>query len=285
VVGAGVGLALASAALWGTADYLGGTASRTHHPFVVVLWAQVAGLVFAAVLTVASGASLPAGEGLAWAIAAGLTGSLAIALFYAALAAGAMTIVAPLSACGAIIPVVVALAGGESPGALGFVGMVVALAGAVLVSVGAHAEHPTRLSPRALAYAIGAAVGIGMVLTLMQQAIDANGSDVLGVATVMRASGLVTVALAVALVVRAAPAVPRTDWLRIAAVGVFDVSANATFMAASGGGENAVVAVLGSLYPVTTVVLAAVLLHERPSRAQRAGILVAFAGVALLALR
>lgn len=285
MVGAGVALALGSAALWGTADYLGGTASRKLHPFVVVLWAQVAGLAFAGVLAVVFGAALPAGEGLVWAVAAGLTGSLAIALFYAALAAGAMTIVAPLSACGAIIPVVIALAGGETPGALGFLGMAVALAGAVLVSLGAEADHPTRLSPRALALAIGAAVGIGMVLALMQQAMEADGSEALGVATVMRASGLLTVGLAVALVVRSRPAVARTDWLRVAAVGVFDVSANATFMGASGEGENAVVAVLGSLYPVTTVLLAAVLLHERPSGVQRGGILVAFVGVALLALR
>jgi drug/metabolite transporter (DMT)-like permease len=267
--------------MWGTADYLGGLTARRAPALTVGMYAQAVGLVAAWGLVAATGDWL-SGTSAAWALVAGGVGALALALFYAALAAGAMTIVAPLSACGAVIPVTVALVGGESPGTLGAAGMALALGGAVLASLGADADHPTRLSARALGLSAGAAVGIGVTVALLQQAEE--GGEAIAVVAVMRSIGTPTL-LAAVLLAGVSRGLSRPLWPAVVAVGVFDAAANVTFVAASGEGHDAVVAVLGSLYPLTTVALAGILLRERPHRVQVAGVMVALAGIALIAAR
>lgn len=282
MAGAAVGLALGSALLWGTADYFGGMSARRAPALAVTLWGQVAGLLVAWALVAITGAWLT-GASAGWAVAAGVCGAFSLVLFYAALAAGAMTIVAPLGACGAVIPVTVALIGGESPGELGAAGMGLAVIGAVLASIGADEDHPTRLTRRALALAIGAGVGLGATVALLQATDDAR-SDPIAVVAVMRLVG-VPALVAVLALSRTAPALPRGIWPLVAMVGLFDAAANLTFVAATAEGEHGVVAVLGSMYPLATVVLATVLLRERPHRLQVLGVAVALVGVALIALR
>ena len=269
--------------MWGVADYLGGISARRAAALAVGLWAQLIGLVAAWAITLAVGATLTS-EAVWWAIAAGSIGALSLALFYGALAAGAMTIVAPLSACGAVIPVAIALIGGEAPGTLGLIGMAAALAGAVLASVGAEEGHPTRLTPRALALSVGAAVGIGLTVALLQAASESESTDAIAVIAVMRSAGVPTLLIAVA-ATRPSLSVPRPFWPALLGVGLLDAAANVVFAEASGGGNDAIVAVLGSLYPLTTVILAAILLRERPHRIQVLGVLIALAGVALIAAR
>ena len=269
--------------MWGCADYLGGITARKAAALAVGLWAQLVGLVAAWAIVAATGAWVDA-DAIGWALAAGSIGALSLALFYGALAAGAMTIVAPLSACGAVIPVAVALVGGESPGTLGLIGMATALAGAVLASLGAEEGHPTRLTPRALGLSVAAAVGIGMTVALLQAASESEDTDAIAVIALMRSAGVPTLLAAVALT-RPAVAVPRRLWPALVGVGVLDAGANVIFAEASGGGQDAIVAVLGSLYPLTTVLLAAALLRERPHRVQVVGVLVALIGVSLIAAR
>jgi drug/metabolite transporter (DMT)-like permease len=269
--------------MWGTADYLGGTSARRAPVLTVSLWAQAVGLV-AAWLYVAISGNWVTGDGMLWGLLAGGIGALSLALFYAALASGAMSIVAPLSACGAVIPVTIALIDGDSPGTLGYAGMVTALAGAVLASLGGEEDHPTRLSRRALAMSVGAAVGIGLTIALLQRATRDAATDPVAVVAFMRLAG-VPALLLVVLATRSGFGLPRRLWPAIAVMGLFDAAANAMFAAASAEGEDSVVAVLGSLYPLTTVLLAAVLLRERPHRVQVAGVMLAFVGVALIAAR
>ena len=266
--------------LWGTADYFGGVSARRAPALAVTFWGQVAALFVAWGIVGLSGAWLT-GASAGWALAAGVCGAVSLVLFYAALAAGAMTIVAPLAACGAVIPVTIALLGGEVPGMLGALGMALALIGAVLASLGADEDHPTRLTPRALALALGAAVGLGTTVAMLQATDDA-GTDAIAVVAVMRAIGVPALAAALALS-RTSPGLPRPIWPLVAMVGLFDAGANVTFVAASAEGEDGVVAVLGSMYPLTTVLLAAVLLRERPHRVQAGGVLTALVGVALIA--
>ena len=291
MAGAGVGLALASALLWGAGDYLGGTASRRAPALGVALGAQLVGLVCVGGLALVVGGGLPA-DALAWGLAAGVVGAVALAFFYAALAAGAMTIVAPLSACGAVIPVGVALLAGEAPGWVGGTGMLLALAGAVLASLGGSDGHPTRLSARALGLSVIAAAGIGAVLALMQQAIDVPGTDALPVVAVMRVGGVAVLLCVVAarrgfsMTSMENPRHPgRVVLALVLGVGLLDATANVFFTQASGEGEDGIVAVLGSLYPITTVALAAFLLRERPHRVQAVGVVAALAGVALISAR
>jgi len=273
-------LALLSSALWGTADFLGGRGARRLPLLTVLAWVQLSGLALGLVLLLTARPDVNA-EGLVWGAAAGVVGMVAIGTFYAALAAGAMSLVAPLSACGAVIPAVVAIAGGENPSALVLGGLVLALAGAVLVAREPRDGPHAPLSKRALGLAIGAAVGIGLLLTLLQHASEVDGSSALAAVIAARATAAPLTLLVV---------LGRGGSLRTAAserapslaAGVFDTGANALLAIATTKGSDAVAAVLGSLYPVTTVVLAVALLHERMARAQALGIAVALAGVVLV---
>lgn len=273
-------LALLSSALWGTGDFLGGRGARRLPVLTVLAWVQLAGLGFGLVVLVAFRPDAST-EGVAWGAAAGVVGALAIGTFYAALAAGAMSLVAPLSACGAVIPAVVAIAGGESPSALVLAGLVLALAGAALVAR-EPADGPMEpLSGRALGLAIASAVGIGVLLTLLQHASEIDGSSALTAVLAARAAA-VPLTLAVVLSRGGGLRTARGERAPLLAAGVFDTSANALFAVATTKGSDAVAAVLGSLYPVMTVLLAATLLRERVARPQAIGIAIALAGVVLV---
>lgn len=277
-----VGLALLSSALWGIADFLGGQGARRLPTLVVLAWVQLAGVTFAGLvfLVFAPDAS---GEGLLWGALAGVVGAAAIGTFYAALAAGAMSLVAPLAACGAVIPAAVAIAGGESPSPVVVCGFVLALGGGALVAreprTGPGSSAP--LDRRALVLAISSAVLIGLLLTLIQHASEIDGSSAVTAVVAARAASLAVV-LSVIAARRQSIAVGAGDLRPLLVAGVFDTGANALFAIATTQGSDAVAAVLGSLYPVMTVVLAAAVLHERVARSQAAGIAVALAGVVLV---
>jgi drug/metabolite transporter (DMT)-like permease len=245
----------------------------------VLFWSQLAGLALMLAIVAIGGISLDA-DSVPWGIAAGVVGSLALGLFYAGLAAGAMSLVAPLSACGALVPVAVALAGGESVDALTVAGMALALTGAVLVS---RTTGPSvSLEPRIVAMALGAGLAFGGVITLFQQ--GAQGGDDASVTVVLaaRAASLVATTCAV-VATRTSTAIPgRSAVPLLLAVGLGDTGANVLLSFASGGGEDALVAVLASLYPVVTVALARAVLGERLSPWQATGVAAALAGVALV---
>src|SRR5918999_2094290 len=156
-------LALASSLSWGLSDFLGGFQSRRHHVLAVLLISQA--LAFA-VLVVAVLAGAPTehdGAATAWAASVGVLGLIALSAFYRALAIGTMSIVAPISATGVAIPVLVGLAGGERPGALQVAGIVLACGGVVLAareppSDDAEARRAGRAS---IGLALVAAGGLG----------------------------------------------------------------------------------------------------------------------------
>jgi drug/metabolite transporter (DMT)-like permease len=274
-----IALSLAASLVWGTADFLGGLTSRRMVVLAVLLWSQLVGLLLVLTIVGVGGYALVE-DGIGWGVAAGLVGVLALGLFYAGLAAGAMSLVAPLTACGAVVPVVVALADGESLEALAVAGMAIALAGAVLVS---RTKGPSaRLTPKVVAMAVGAGLAFGGVITMFQQG-AAGGDDArLTVVLVARVASILAVSAAI-LATRTSPAVPgRSAVPLLLGVGLGDAGANVLLMFASGGGQDAIVAVLSSLYPVVTVVLARAVLGERLSGWQAAGVAAALVGVALV---
>ncbi len=271
-------LAIASAALWGGADYLGGVAARRLAILIVAGLSQLAGLVTVGLLVLLTDSPLST-EGALWGVASGVTGALALAIFYKALAEGAMSLVAPLSACGAVVPVAVAVAGGDTPGPIAVAGMVVALVGVVLIA--RREDAALALTPRVIGLAAAAALGIGTVLTLLQQGAAAPGSSGLGVVAAARGASVIAVFAAI-LLTRTRPAGDARSLAPVLAVGAADTGANALFAIASEEGSHAVVAVLGSLYPVTTVLLARALLGERLSSRQGLGVALALGGAAML---
>ena len=274
-------LALAASAAWGGGDFLGGRASRGMTALGVATFSKVAGATGLAIACLLAG-DLPSREEAGWAIGTGLCGAVGLVALYRALALGPMSLVAPLTACSGAVPVVVALATGDVPGPLTSAGLFVAFAGAVVVSRPPAAGAPTGMPRAALAHSLIAAGGLGFGLTFLQQAAQAPGDATLGLALV--AALVTTTLLLVVSASRGALARPPRDLLAaVVGCGVLDVGANVLFIQASAEGEAAAVAVLGSLYPLATVLLARAWLGERMSATQGAGVLAAMAGVAAIA--
>jgi drug/metabolite transporter (DMT)-like permease len=193
-----------------------------------------------------------------------------------------MSIVAPISATGVAIPVLVGLVGGERPGALQVAGIVLASGGVILAAREAPTEDAAvRRSGRlAIGLALLAAIGFGTFFAGIDRAEET--ADVAWVLLSARTAAVLLLLGACAVVRPRLPATPAALGA-IAAVGVFDLLANLLFVLAAGRGLLSVVGVLGSLYPAVTVVLARVVLHERLTRTQNAGVLVTLAGVVALA--
>lgn len=190
-----------------------------------------------------------------------------------------MSVVSPLVACGAVVPFAIAIATGDRPSVLAVAGAVVALGGAVLASLEERrGDSPERA--RAIALAVVAALALGLFVYFL--GLGSREGDALSTLAGARVGSL-GLLVAAAGITRSTLRLPRGSVPAVAAVGLADVSANALFAFASGHGLLALVAVLGSLYPVVTVILAHVLLGERLTRAQQAGIAVALAGVCAIA--
>jgi drug/metabolite transporter (DMT)-like permease len=272
-------LALLSSLLWGTADFLGGTASRRLDALQVVLVSQAVALVGLVPLVALLGPDLAAAT-VVTGVLAGLVGPVALLAFYRGLALGTMGVVAPIAALGVVVPVVAGLLAGEDPSAPQSAGIVVAVIGVVLAS-GPELRGGGR---RPLVLAMGAAVGFGMVFVLLAEGSASAGTgEVVLVLLAMRATSVVL--LGGLVVARSGPAaitVPRRDLPTLALVGAFDVGANGTFAVATQSDLVSVVAVLASLYPAVTAVLAWQLHGERLRPLQLAGVGAALAGVVLL---
>jgi drug/metabolite transporter (DMT)-like permease len=270
-------LALASSAVWGTADFSGGLLSRRLPAFAVTVVSQAAG--FAPLLVALGVRGSLDWRGFGFGLLAGVGGGAGLAAFYRALSLGTMSVVSPIAACSAVVPFVISLASGERPGALALVGAVVALGGAVLASA-EERRSESRERSRAIALAVVAAVALGVFIYFL--GLGSREGDALSTLVGARTGSLATL-VAGALVFRAQVRVPRRALAAVAAVGLLDVAANALFAFASGHGLLSLVSVLGSLYPVMTVLLAHVVLHERLTRVQQVGIALALAGVAAIA--
>jgi drug/metabolite transporter (DMT)-like permease len=278
-------LALLSSLLWGTADFLGGTASR-RLPLVAVLGlSQLTALVLLVPLAAATGGFGGAADVVLTGVLAGLAGVLALAAFYRALSIGTMGVVAPVAALSVLVPVVFGLARGEQPSGLQAAGMVVAVAGIVLASGPELSGGRGAVQP--LLLAAGSAVGFGAVLVLLAPGSggDATGSLVLTLLIMRLTSVLILGGLFLAVVRRRRnrERVRAVDLPVLVLIGLGDVGANATYAIAARSSLVSVAAVLASLYPVVTALLAFRLHGERLRPVQVAGVFAAVGGVALMA--
>lgn len=274
-------LALLSSLLWGGADFLGGTVSRRRPAALVVGSSQLVGLIAIGVVAVAAGALGDDRGYLPWAVVSGLAGLVGLVCFYAALASGTMGVVSPIAALGVVVPVLVGLARGERPATLQMVGIAMAVLGVVLAS---GPELSGRAGARPLVLALVAALGFGLALLFIAE--GARSSTLMTLVT-MRLTSVTVMAVVLAVAVRrvdrSGMRLDRRDVALVALVGLGDVAANLAFGLASTRGLVSVVAVLGSLYPVVTVLLARVLHGERLAPAQTLGVAGALGGVALIA--
>ena len=268
-------LALGASLAWGVGDFVGPLVSRTLGSLPVLFWAQVGGVV-ALVITIAVRGDGPAGWQVLYAIGAAFGGMLGLAAYYRGMVAGAMSVVAPIAGASAVIPVIFGVATGDGPSAAQIAGVVCALVGVALASLEQH-EGQRRVAAGA-GLALLAACGFGFYFPWMHAA---GKVDFWWASMVFRTTALLLVA---AVAVGRRPHLRlRPHYLAIAcAVGVIDTVGNVFFAASSAKGLVSLTAVLASLYPVVTVLLAASVLHEQVARLQKAGIALTLAGVVLI---
>lgn len=272
--------ALGAAVFFGTGDFLGGSASRRAAPWAVLLVSTPVGLVALIAVALATPGT-PTWAALGWGALAGLAGGIGLPLLYTALATGPMSIVAPVSALtSAVLPIGYAFATGERLGPAVYVGVALCLVAIAMVSL-EKADGDSRVrAGRGAVLAFASGIGFGLFFILVRHADPDSGMwTLVGSRT---AAVMVAVAAALALGVR-----PTRDrqviWLAIPA-GLFDALGNLLYLLSARAGMLSLAAVITSLYPAVTVLLARLVYTERIRRVQSLGLLVAGVGVALLAV-
>ena len=268
--------AIASAALYGAADFLGGMASRRASTMAVVVWSQAAGLVMLLLVLPLLPDASPSRSDWFWGAVAGIAGSVGVGLLYRALAIGTMAVVAPTTAvCAVVIPVMAGLLAGERVAGLTIAGIGLAVVAIVLVS---QERGTTSVARKGIGIAFLSGVAIGFFFLALARTAPAAGMWPL---VASRAISLVLFGgLGLA---TAQPMMMASPVARIAiGGGVVDMAANALYLAATRYGALSIVVTLASLYPASTVILARVVLGERLSRWQIAGVVCALGAIVLI---
>lgn len=274
-------LALFSSLLWGSADFLGGNLTKKYKAVAVTAVSQSFGLLFGVLVIVFTSSWLA--PNLRWdgyvipGVLAGLLGFGGLTAFYAGLATGRMGVVSPISSLSVLIPLAIAIFGGEKPNNIQIIGMVVALTGAFCAS---GPEIRGGVSAKPLIFAIIAAFGFGGAITLI-----AKGSQTSPIMTMttMRFTTFV-VALILLARYRTFGGFAKRDLPILIIIGGADFFGNLLLGIATTKGLISLAVVLGSLFPIVTVLLAFKFLHERLHKVQYLGVVLAISGVVILSL-
>lgn len=268
---------LGSALTWGIGDFCGGLATRRTSVWTVVLYSQAVGMALLLLLVLAFGEAMPRPMDLAWGAAAGLAGIIGLTALYQAMALGQMALVAPLTALIALsIPVLIGILTEGWPAASTLIGFVLAALSVMLISYAPQ----RRATVGSLWIALVAGCGFGGFFVLIAQTQDAAVFWPLATA---RATSVVALGLLMCLQRRSALPTSRQAILPITLAGVFDAGGNACFVLAEQAGRLDIASTLSSLYPVSTVLLALLLLRERISPLQGVGVLLALVAIPLIA--
>ena len=272
-------LAAAAALVYGVGDYCGGRASRKMDSLVVTCIGQVFSLVLLGIFLVILGDPAPGLHDWLWGAAGGIGGFVGLSLFYYALAKGSMTVVAPLAAVvSAVLPVGAGLLLGDRPSLIAYIGIVVAVAGIALVTGAVGTAHaPTKLAIVGVATLAGC--GFGWMFVCLDRTSEDSGMWPL------LAARIASISIAATIIFVRHMARDRADKpaIRVTSIalwaGLFDMGANVLFVFANRHGMLSLVSVITALYPVSTIVLALRLDHEKANRSQFIGM--ACAGLAL----
>lgn len=271
-------LALTSAALFGVADFIGGFATRKLTAWTVAAWTQIFGIPVLILGLLIVDAPDVTGADIIYGAMAGIIGFIGLALLYATLAAGKMSVVAPIIGAGAaVVPVAYAVMVGEPINLLQWGGIALAVVAVVLLS---QEPGAGRISRKLFIQAILTALSFGVFFIVMGQ--TGEGS---GVWPLVAARGVsIPIGITILLFSAVAPKTPRGAWGLVATSGLIDMGANIAILLAVQRGPIGINAVLGSLYPVFTVAAAVIFLRERPSPNQIAGIAIAVLAIIALAV-
>jgi drug/metabolite transporter (DMT)-like permease len=276
----GIAFALAASVAWGSADFLGGLKAKRYSALAVLFTIELSGLILAIVVMAIAQDPFPSTRATLCALGAGTAGIVALGAFYRALAIGTMSIVAPISATGVALPVIVGIATGDRPSPIVVAGLVVTTLGVILASREVHEDAEQAAAGRAsILLALMAALGFGAYFIGSDVAAD---DSVLWTVLLGRMVGVPVVAAA--LLVRRVPLPRGGDLWILGLAGVGDLVATSLYGLANTHGDLSIVSVVGSLYPIATVVLARAVLHERVRVVQAVGVMAALTGVGLIAV-
>lgn len=272
-------LSLLSAMAYGLGDFVGGVASKRANPWSVALVAQLGGAALILLVTVVTGGS-PTGQDLLWAAVAGIGNGFGTAFLYRGLSSGRMGVVAPVSGVGtAVVPVAVGVLAGERPEALVWTGIALALPGIWLVAREPVAGVPGAPRGNGLTDGILAGLGFGSLFAALAQIPEEAGFLPLAVNQLVACAAVIVVATALH-----ERWVPREPAAAAGLVpGALGALATGAFLVATQGGYLTVTAVIASLYPAFTVLLAATVLREHVHRAQVLGLGLCAVAVTLVA--
>jgi len=273
---------LSSALSWGAADFCGGLASRKAKAYQAVLFGEAIGLALLLVAALFFGESPLAWSAWLMCTIAGTMGTLGLLLFFQAMTKGQMSVAAPVSALtAASLPVIVGSFIDGFPGWLTLAGFGLALAAIWFISQPGEGPKSmkVRLADLSLPLIAGASFGVYLVL------VERGSQDhLLWPMIATRAAGTLT--MIVYTVIGRKPLLPQGKaWALISLNGLLDITGNGLYILAGQAGRMDVAAVLASLYPASTVMLAGLFLHERLSRLQLAGILTALAAIVLMTVK
>ena len=262
-------------------DFLGGLMTRRMAVLAVICVSQTAGLAVIAIAVTVAGEAAPDAAFIPYAALAGLAGVGGLAAFYSGLAAGKMSVVAPVSSMAVLVPVVVGIATGDRPGAVQAVGAVLGIAGILLASRESAdvASGDTRIAT-GVGLALLSGLGFGLFFVFMDAAAD---HDPLWANLVNRGTSLSLALLALAMLRPSLQGLGRPELPALMSIGVLEMAANVSFAYAATEGLLSLTSVISALYPVVVVFLSWLLLHERLERGQKVGIAAALVGVALIA--
>jgi drug/metabolite transporter (DMT)-like permease len=270
-------LALGASLTWGVGDFLGGLKARVLPALIVLALSQPFGLAALGLAVAVRGTGIP-GDGVAWSALAAVFGTVGLFAFYRGMAAGAISVVTPIAAVAAGIPVIWGVVvSGDPISTFQAIGFVAAVGGSVAASIEVRPER--RQLAAGVGWAALATLAFGAYYVPMHAA---STQDWLWPAFLFRCTS-VTLVWTVVLIRRMRPSGLRPHWPGLVAIGLLDTAGNALFAAASSHhGLLSVAAVLASLYPVVTVVLARIVLGERVQRTQDVGVVLALTGVVLI---
>lgn len=271
-------LAFAGSVVFGSADFVGGAVSRRAPGLWVAAYGQTLAFFFALPLVLLVGWDRLTAADTGWSLASGAAGAVGLGIFYPAMARGMISIVAPVtSVVGASIPVAYGFIRGERPGVVAVVGIALALTAVAIVSTSPGEGQEISLAP--IGASVAAGVCFGTAVVLFSRASDAGG--LWPVAISRSTSGLGLILLALVLSGREAPR-SRFVIRACVAIGLLEAAGNALLVRALQLGPVAIASVLVSLYPVTAVLLATVVLGERLSPVRRSGVALALVAVVLI---
>ena len=273
-----IGLSLAAGMGWGIADFLGGLKSRHLPTITVLVFSNLFGITVIGLIVWLRGEALPGNPALLWAVAGGITGIASMLMLYKGLAEGPMSIVAPISATGVIIPVILGLATGDTLLVSQKIGIASAMLGSVLAGMENSRNIPGKHLAEGVKFAAAAAVAIGLYFIVMDRASEA---DPYWATFIMRLSFAIFL-VPIVIKVRPVLKIKRFHMPGIMVMGTVDALASFAFALATTMGVLSLVSVMGSLYPAVTIVLSALILRERIHKTQAVGVVLAIAGVVLV---